>query len=165
MHSFERKSKCDYEYSYRTKWNAYVLWFVNACTSHVGGLEFLELTKHHLQDVFSVSTPPSKGPTAVASATTTPVMPWYLPRSCRDTTSETTMLTTVLIPPPPIPATAPAITTSIDYNWQNEQNSRDNISMIMLWDTDDKMLPTRKRPSDPFSMTLEKLAIRTMLFL
>lgn len=44
---------------------------------------------------------------AVAIATTIPIMPWYFPLSWSETTSDTTIFTTVTMPPPPIPATAP----------------------------------------------------------
>lgn len=72
-------------------------------------------TKHHLQDAFSVKTPPITGPVAVPIATTTPMMPWYFPLSWRETTSDTTIVTTVTMPPPPIPAIAP-----MQFSWVSE---------------------------------------------
>lgn len=47
------------------------------------------LTKHHLQEAFSVNAPPTMGPQELASATTHPVIPWYFPLSFKETTSET----------------------------------------------------------------------------
>lgn len=84
------------------------------------------LTKHHLQEAFSVKAPPTMGPQELASATTHPVIPWYFPLSFKETTSETEkkkslqqpcfdrrsqlyslmIIANVNIPPPPKPCIA-----------------------------------------------------------
>jgi len=71
------------------------------------------IQKHHLQDTWSVNTPPRRGPTTLAIPHVAPIKPPYLPRSRKETMSDMTIITSCMRPPPPIPWTARQIMSQV----------------------------------------------------
>lgn len=64
------------------------------------------------------------------AATTTPSIPWYVPRLSSETTSEVTIITNVRIPPPPTPARAPAIVQRISDLTHTSEDTCEALDQI-----------------------------------